>query len=527
MKKIFSLLIILVFIFSIATYSLQNALKHDDFQPEGNEDFTFVVMGDNRPWWKGEDVITQNEHFLGNITRANSSGSDFVVIVGDLIHGYTNDSILIHQQWDSYDKACKMFDMPYVSVVGNHDVWDEQSQNIWLNRYGPQYFSWDHRGCHFIVLSSEIVGETKKITGEQLNWLKNDLKGAASSRCTFLFLHQPLWAYKSEEESNENQWNSDVHPLLAEYGVNTVFAGHWHIYSLYPTRDNVRYVITGGAGAEIGPYELAGCFFHFVKVDVVGNSSTMNIITIDRELPSDYVTPYSVWKLRKSIIIEPPTNLPKAGSIKAQVTVLNPIDDSVKARVVCDLQNSSWVVEQTEVIIPPNSQKDLIINANYKDIFPLPRSVKIELIDDQRLLFGWELFKNREKIYDIIVESNPNAPWSYANRGEFLRNHGKIKEAINDFDRAIEINPNFEKAYIWRSYAKSSLGKHEEALKDCKKAIQLNPFNQWYYANRSEINRMLGKYENAMKDIDKAIKIDPNEVKFYEIRAKIKKEIYK
>ena len=78
--------------------------------------------------------------------------------------------------------------------------------------------------------------------------------------------------------------------LLSQYGVDTVFAGGWHRYCLFPTRDNVGYVVTGGGGIEAGPYELAGEFPHFVKVNVsLSEPTKLAVVTPTKTLPPECV----------------------------------------------------------------------------------------------------------------------------------------------------------------------------------------------------------------------------------------------
>jgi len=365
----------------------QEAFEQNAFQPKGTENFRFVVMGDNRPHGGAKDIVTQNGYFLGNIGRANAADADFVVLAGDLILGRAGKANLISQKWDAYDKACKLFDMPYVSVAGNHDIWDKRSQRIWQERYGPLWFSWDHKGCHFIALNSEVVGQTNKITGLQLKWLKDDLENAASARRIFVFLHKPLWAGK------QNQWNTVVHPLLAKYGVDTVFGAHCHQYTLCPTKDGVRYVITGGAGAELSGQELAGGFYHFLNVDVTGNTSDYKIITASGELPADCVTTQGVKKLKNAIKVEPLTKLPKTGPITIRVSVPNPTNRPVRALLVSNAGGSSWNIQTGQTIIPPKSRKTIIAKVAYKNAFPLPRSITVKLVDMNitRTLFSWQI----------------------------------------------------------------------------------------------------------------------------------------
>lgn len=393
MKKLICLLLIYVFLCGYASAAQQTPFQQNAFSPDATGDFRFVVMGDSRPWWKGADIITQNEHFLANIDRTNASGADFVVNVGDLIHGYTENPELITQQWDAYDKACIRFKVPYISVAGNHDIWDQQSQQIWQKRYGPLYFSWDHKGCHFITLCSEIVGQMQTITGEQLAWLQNNLENAVFARHIFVFLHQPLWTYPAPAGRKTNQWNQDVHPLLAKYGVDTVFAGHAHQYVLYPTRHGVRYVITGGAGAELGhEYKLAGEFFHIVTVDVLGNSTQMKVLTQDGQLPPDCVTVEQIQNLEKSIHIEPLDHLPVQGEIAVPIRLINPTAQQVRAVLQWDVNGTSWQPDKTEALIPAGSEKTIMAKAKYETLFPLPKA-NVKFMDGKRVLFGWQFLE--------------------------------------------------------------------------------------------------------------------------------------
>lgn len=375
-------------------------------------DFRFVVMGDNRPFWDAEDVVTQNEHFIGNIQRTNAAGADFAVIVGDLIHGYTDDAELIDRQWNAYDAVCKRFEIPYYSVAGNHDIWDRRSQDVWLERLGPLYFSWDHKGSHFIALNSEVVGEMDRITGAQLEWLKQDLEEAKAAPRIFVFVHKPLWAYEAAESEEQNQWSRDVHPLLAGHGVDTVFAGHWHHYTLHPEQDGVRYVVTGGAGAEIGGYELAGGFFHVLTVDVDGPSSSFKVLTERGEMPADCVTTEKVRGLWAALTVEPLEDWPEDGSVTIPVRIRNPIQKEVTAVVQWDTSDTTWQAETAEFTIPAGATKELAIRAKAGErIYPLPKG-GLELVDGDRKLFGWDIHQRAfARIGRFISEWNVAGPF--------------------------------------------------------------------------------------------------------------------
>jgi len=238
------------------------SLSHDGHPP-----FTFLVIGDTRPGRPAypDDPGTPSIDYLEQIHWINRLNPDFTVAVGDLIRGYnTKHPGLAEKQWDTFDETVSLYRNPLYMVVGNHDVWDEYSDEIYQRRYGPHYFSFDHKGCHFIALSGDIPDELNTIGPAQLEWLEQDLAASGNALCTFVFLHKPLWLEGYDENSI---WMTEVHELLKKHDVDMVFAGHEHHYEPFLI-DGIRYFITGGGGAEIGGRENLGDFFHFLSIAV-------------------------------------------------------------------------------------------------------------------------------------------------------------------------------------------------------------------------------------------------------------------
>jgi Icc protein len=319
-----------------------------------DESFTFAVLGDTRGWGEGGDIISQPETFKTNIRCINLLSPDFAIDVGDLILGYVTDPDLIHKEWDAYFETIKMFEVPIVSVVGNHDVYDEQSQGIFLKRVGPLYFSFDHKGCHLICLSSDTAGEMDNIVGEQLEWLKGDLKAAGNAHRIYVFLHKPLWGYNSN-------WMKDVHPILAEAGVDTVFAGHEHVYRKDPDIDGVRYIVTGGGGAEIGSNPAAGDFRHFLICTVRGTKTSIALIKSGDVHPETLVTRDTVGQLAAfdrvnaaDIHLLPAGSVPNRPDVEIHLT--NPLDAEVGAVVDWDPASNWPAYPPTQsVVLAPGS----------------------------------------------------------------------------------------------------------------------------------------------------------------------------
>jgi hypothetical protein len=251
--------------------------------------FRFAVIGDSRiaPLPDRSNQFEQPQMFLRTIREINLLDYDLVLDVGDLILGGTDRAEEIERMWDGFDAAWQGFEMPAKMIAGNHDIWDAQSDAVYRRRYGDPTYSFDMGGCHFIVLNSEDAPQdVNTIRGAQLAWLKADLEANREAAHTFVFLHKPLWTF-TDDKSN---WNAQVHPLLAQYGVEAVFAGHDHLYRECAPRDGVRYFITGGGGAEIGVGTAEGGFHHHMAVSVRGDDVRYAVVQTGSVLPTDVVS---------------------------------------------------------------------------------------------------------------------------------------------------------------------------------------------------------------------------------------------
>lgn len=232
--------------------------------------FTLCVLGDTR-------VPGLAKIFPQNIKEMNLLDPSFIVDVGDLIPGYTADTARIHRQWDDFLKVATASRIPLVPVVGNHDVWGRQSQAIYKQRIGPVAFSFDYGNSHFICLTTEQPGYVSNISPAQRRWLREDLEAHSDATHIFVFMHKPIWASES--------WLAEVHPLLKNYPVKAVFAGHDHIYRKDMV-DDIPCIVTGGGGAEL----YAGEFYHFLHISVKGEDVQFAVIKTGNIESVDVVT---------------------------------------------------------------------------------------------------------------------------------------------------------------------------------------------------------------------------------------------
>jgi hypothetical protein len=353
-----------------------------------NESFRFAIMGDTRPPPSGRPV-EQTLMFARNIEMANESGGDFAVIVGDLIFGCTDDPALVAEEWDHYDAALRRFMIPVYSVPGNHDVWNDASLAIWTERYGDAYFSWDHKGAHFVALCSELPGEVNTVTGGQFEWLKRDLKKTGAKHI-FVFLHKPLWKRDYVGSDGVDRW-APVHELFARHGVSAVFAGHEHEYCMYPEVDGVSYFVTGGGGAELGGSFLQGAFYHIMVADVSASSFDLRLVSQRGDLPLDFTTPAKVGELDRGMRVRQLLDLKVPGPLLVHAVVPNPTDVDCSILVNWDLAGSGWVAEDEVRAAPARSTQSFDMVASIPDrLYPLP-GLEIELADGDLVYHTWEV----------------------------------------------------------------------------------------------------------------------------------------
>jgi serine/threonine-protein phosphatase CPPED1 len=207
-------------------------------------DFRFAIVSDrtggHRP-----------QVFSKAVERLNSLQPEFVVSVGDLIEGYTEEQDKIDAQWKEFEGFVKKLQMPFWYCPGNHDVSNPVMVKDWNARFGRHHYSFVYRNVLFLVLNSEDpkVKNGNKITEDQIAAARKVLEAHRGARWTFVFLHKPLWIERDAEKSG---W-PEVEKLLAGRSY-TVFAGHVHRYQKFVRQGQNYYMLatTGGSSKMRG-----------------------------------------------------------------------------------------------------------------------------------------------------------------------------------------------------------------------------------------------------------------------------------
>ena len=182
---------------------------------------------------------------------------DFAIVGGDQVYDANAvDHTRARTLYDLYRKTEQILEFPLHHTIGNHDVFGiseksgvastdpDYGKKLYQERIGPTYYSFDHKGYHFIVLDSIQPTEDRKwearIDARQFSWLTDDLEKAGSEIPLIVTTHVPLASAfpsyapdrvpRGEKYSVLTVANSpEVIAALANHHVLAVLQGHLHI----------------------------------------------------------------------------------------------------------------------------------------------------------------------------------------------------------------------------------------------------------------------------------------------------------
>ena len=285
----------------------------DTFEPT-EPDFTFAIISDLNG---GERPGV----FSRAVEQLNRLDPTFVLSVGDLIDGGTEDSLQLKREWDFFETRASKLNMPFFHLGGNHDLTNVKMREFWARRFGPRYYHFVYDNVLFLMLDSEDYTEERMhaiyqardtairiLDGElpgsypestyyhmpernlggmsdsQLAYFKEVLAQNPDVRWTFLLMHKPLWL--REDGMGLSRDYAPLEALETELqGRNyTVINGHFHRLS-HRKRHGMEYLILGTTGGS----QVAGDSTAFDHVSLVRMSAIPEIthLRMDGILQSD------------------------------------------------------------------------------------------------------------------------------------------------------------------------------------------------------------------------------------------------
>ncbi|ANI79497.1 metallophosphoesterase family protein [Sphingobium sp. EP60837] len=290
----------------------------------GKDEFRFAVIGDRT-----------GQHrpgvFEDALRKVNGLRPDFIINIGDLIEGNSEDLRQIDAEWKEVESATAGLDMPFFYVPGNHDLTNDVQLKEWRRRIGADYYSFTYKNVLFLVLNTEDPPQPKiarrklldeygpQAMGEALQALQDDPEEAKALfarearigelagklkasenvafspaqvalvraalarnrdvRWTFLLMHRPAWKVDSPAFR-------EIEGMLKGRDY-TVLAGHFHKYDhqLRAGHDYVQLGVTGGMPG--GPASDPAVLDHVMWVSVAKGAPSITNVRLDGFFPKE------------------------------------------------------------------------------------------------------------------------------------------------------------------------------------------------------------------------------------------------
>jgi 3',5'-cyclic AMP phosphodiesterase CpdA len=287
--------------------------------PQSRSDtLTFVVLGHLR----GDRTLELHYLLEELLSEVGELDPDFAVLTGDVIWGNPQqtpaDRASVLAQWEALDSALARLDIPIYRVPGNHEISDQVTYELFVERYGPLPAAIDHGPVRLLLLNSawpadegapRAVTRGYDLDSAQIRFARERLAEAGDSGHAFVFVHHLLWWGDAG-----SSWWREVHPELVAGGARAVFSGDYGPEKFSHTRqDGIDYyqssIAPPGNIEILRGHEwnriLAQQFDNFLVVRLAGTDVEVEVRTIG-ETTTGHFTP-DHWRAVFDGITRPPT----------------------------------------------------------------------------------------------------------------------------------------------------------------------------------------------------------------------------
>jgi calcineurin-like phosphoesterase family protein len=186
--------------------------------------FTFAQLSDAHVGFDGPIGTSALEKAVETINSMPQT-PDLILFTGDLTHdtekpGEHAARMSLFKDISGRLKVAKVYHVP-----GEHDAGLDGGE-LFRNVFGPTYYSFDHRGVHFVALDN-VSRARPEVGTEQRAWLAKDLARFPKTAPLVVFTHRPLFDLRPDWEWFTSD-GDEVMNLLAPYENVTVLYGHIH-----------------------------------------------------------------------------------------------------------------------------------------------------------------------------------------------------------------------------------------------------------------------------------------------------------
>jgi predicted phosphodiesterase len=211
--------------------------------------FRFAVLADSHVNPSEAELISpfeshrQTNARLRHVVDAlNQLEPAFSIHVGDMVHPVP-EAVSYSQAVEQFKAAISELHHPVHLVPGNHDIGDKRADYVpagvireeyvrqYSEHFGAHFYSFDVRGCHFVVINSSLLNSGLADEAMQRAWLLEDIRRHAGKRI-FLFTHYPPFIAAADEPGHydniDEPGRSWLLGVIETHGISAVFTGHVH-----------------------------------------------------------------------------------------------------------------------------------------------------------------------------------------------------------------------------------------------------------------------------------------------------------
>ena len=266
MKNLFCILGVSLLILTACNPSVPKAQEQKD------DGFTFAFLTDIHL----QPELSAVEGFQQAIDTINTINPDFVLTGGDLVMDALDQTYgRADSLYKLYQEVSGGFNMPVYNTVGNHEVYgwhrDEEGieehpefgKGMFEKRLGERFYSFDHKGWHFMVLDAVYLSENGYYIGmiddEQIGWLKEDLHKVGKETPIAISVHIPFITTQTQltkgslEANPEHLIIHNAREVLLhfwEYNLKLVLQGHLHFLEDINVNNQVHFITAGAVSAK-------------------------------------------------------------------------------------------------------------------------------------------------------------------------------------------------------------------------------------------------------------------------------------
>jgi lipoprotein NlpI len=259
-------------------------------------------------------------------------------------------------------------------------------------------------------------------------------------------------------------------------------------------QDSAAFYLRGSAKVELGVRQGDA------KLVRDGVADAREAIRYDSQHTAMYYLPYLHGMKSLAIIESRKEHAETAITIATQILGVPGISNDDKANLLFQrAQAEGWLGKSDSAI------------ADFEEalkIVPTHFGARAALAD---LYAGSGKNEQATAAYNKLVESFPESPLSYNNRGMFLQRQGKFDDAITDFTRAVERDPNYFYSYTNRGFTMLQMDNPTAAQVDFTQSLKLNPQQAFVYNLRGLARLAQADLTGAIQDQRAAVEMNPKD----------------